>query len=86
MLAHKANGEHPASYYNLLLVTQKLKRQAKARDPLLPKVAATNGSTMTCSQMPRNLFPSCKLKGTFSFAVHTATVGNDKAEEDPVWN
>ena len=52
MLAHKVDGEHPASYSDLPLAVQKLERRAEARDPLPPKAAATNGSTTTHSQMP----------------------------------
>ena len=43
MLAHNVDGEHQASYSNLLLATQKLERQAEARDPLPLKMTATSG-------------------------------------------
>ena len=36
MLAHKVDGEHPASYSDLLLATQKLERWGEAWDPLPP--------------------------------------------------
>ena len=83
MLAHKLDGEHPASYSDLLLAAWKLERQAEVRDPLPPKTAMTNGSTRMHSQTPGNLFPLCKLKGNCRFATHVATIGNDVAEEDP---
>ena len=67
MLAHKVDGEHPASYSDLLLATWKLERWAEARDPLSPKMAATNGSDMMHSQMPGNLFPSHKPKRQLHF-------------------
>ena len=82
MVAHKIDDEHPASYSDLLLATQKLERWTKARDPLSPKTTATCGSNMTHSQMPGNLFPLHKLKGTCTFTTWAATVGNDKAEKD----
>ena len=69
MLAHKLDGEDQASYSNLLLATQKLERQAKARDSLPSEIAATNGSTMMHSQMSGNLFPSHKLKCNHTFAA-----------------
>ena len=61
MLAYKGDGEHLASYSDLLLATWKLERWAEARYPLPPKTAATSGSNMTHSQMPGNLFPLHKL-------------------------
>ena len=82
MLVHKVDGNHPASYSNLLLAKQKLERLAEARDPLPPKTAATNGSTTMHSQMPGNLYPSCMLKGNCTFAAQAATVENDVVEED----
>ena len=63
MLAHKVDGDHPASYSALLLAAWKLERQNKAIDPLLPKTSTTGGSNVTHSQTPLNLFPSQKLKG-----------------------
>ena len=57
MLAHKVDGEHPVSYSDLLLATQKLERWAEARDPLPPKTAVTSGSNMMHTQTPGNLFP-----------------------------
>ena len=82
MLANKVDGEHPANYYDLLLATQKLERLAEARDTLPPKMAATSGLNMMCSQKPGNLFPSHKMKGNCTFAAEAATVRNDEAEED----
>ena len=82
MLARKVNGEHPSSYSNLLLATWKLE-QAEARDPLPQKMAVTNGLTTMCSQILRNLFPSCKLMGNCTFASQAVTIGNYMAEEDP---
>ena len=66
MLAHKVDGEHPASYSDLLLATQKLERWTETRDPLLPKMAATSGLNTMHSAMPGNLFPSHKLKVNFT--------------------
>ena len=83
MLAHKVDGEHPASYSDLLLVAQKLERWAEARDPLPPKMAATNGSNIMHFQMPGNLFPSHKLKGNCTFPTWAVTIGNDEVKEDP---
>ena len=77
MLAHKVDGEHPASYCDLLLAAQKLERWAGPRDPLPSKIAAASGSNMTCSQMPGNLFPSHKLKGNYTSAARAVTLGND---------
>ena len=82
MLAHKLDGEHPASYSDLLLATQKLERWAEARDPLPPKTATTSGPNMTHSQMAGNLFPSCKLKGSCTLMAQAMTIGNDKAGKD----
>ena len=82
MLAHKVDGEHPASYSNLLLATQSLERWSEAGDPLPPKMAATSGSNMIHSQMPGNLFLSHKLRGNHTFTAQAVTIGNDKAEED----
>ena len=58
-----------ASYSNLHLATQKLKRWAEVTDPLPPKMAATNGLNMMHSQMPGNLFPLHKLKGNCNFTT-----------------
>ena len=77
------DGEHPASNSDLLLAVQKLERCAEARYPLPPKMAATTGSNMTNSQMPENLFPSCKLKDNCTFTTQAMTIGNDEAKEDP---
>ena len=57
MLAHKVDGDHPASYSDLLLAAQKLERQNKARDPLLPKTTKTGGSNITHSQTQWIFFP-----------------------------
>ena len=83
MLAHKEDGEHPASNSDLLLTAQKLQRQAEGRDPPPPKMAATKGSDMTHSQMPGNSFTLCNLKGNHTFATEAVTIRNDMTEEDP---
>ena len=72
MLAYKVDGEHPASYSDLLLEAKKLERQAEARDPLLPKTTTTGGSNITHSQSSGNLFPSWKLKGSHTFTAQSA--------------
>ena len=82
-LIYKVDDEHPAIYSDLLLATQKLERWAEARDPLPPKVVATNGLTVMHSQMPGNLFSLCKLKGHCTFTAQAVNIGNDTAEEDP---
>ena len=69
MLAHKVDVEHPAGYSNLLVVVQKLERQAEAIDPLLSKTAAAGRLNVTCSQRPGNLFPSEELKGNCTFTA-----------------
>ena len=83
MLAHKVDGEHPASYCDLLLDGEKLERWAEARDPLPPRMTVTNGSNAMHSQMSGNLFPLHKLKDNCTFAAQAATIGNNVAEEDP---
>ena len=83
MLAHEVDGEHPASYSNLPLAAQKLEWRAEARNPLPPRMAVTNWSNVMHSQIPGNLFPSCKLKGNHTFTTWTVTIGNDMEEEDP---
>ena len=83
MLAHKVDGEHPSIYSDLPLATQKLERWAEARDSLPPRMAATNGSNVMCSQMPGNLFPLPQVEGQLYFPVWAATIGNDMSEEDP---
>ena len=80
MLAHKVDGDHPISYLDLFLAGQKLERQNKARDPLLPKT--TGGSNRTHSQTPVNLFTSQKLKGNWTFNAWLATVEGNKVGED----
>ena len=82
MLAHKVDGEHPASYSDLLLAAQKLDRQSKARDPLFPKNHPAGEVNITDSQTPVSLFPSQKLKGNQTFTTQSATVESDKARED----
>ena len=67
MLAHKVDGEHPASYSNLLFAAKKLERWAEAGDPLLPKTTTTGGLNVTWPQTSGNLFSSRKLKGTHTF-------------------
>ena len=81
-MTDKVDGKHPASYSDLLLAVQKLERCKEARDPLPLKTAAASGSKMTHSQMPGNLFPSCKLKGDYTFVTQAATIRNDEAVED----
>ena len=44
ILAHKVDGKHATSYYNLLPAAQKLERWAEARDPLLLKPTTTGGN------------------------------------------
>ena len=83
MLVHILDAELPASYSGLLLGIQKLEGWAEARNPPPLKIAVTNGSTAMHSEMPGNLFPSCKLKGHHTFSTQAATVGNGTAEEDP---
>ena len=82
MVVHKEDGEHPAGYSNLLLAAWKLKREAEARDPLPTKTATAGRLNVNHSQTSGNLFPSLKLKGNFTFTAQSATVGNNKAEED----
>ena len=82
MLTYKVDGEHPASYSDMLLAAQKLKRLAEARDPLLPKTTTTGELNITHSQTPGNSFPSQKLKGNHTFTTQSATVKSNKAEED----
>ena len=67
MLAHKVDSEHPTSYSDLLLATQKLERWTEVRDPLPPKKTTTSGLNVMCSQMTGNLFPSHKLKDKCTF-------------------
>ena len=83
MLAHKVDGEHPANYSDMLMAAQMLEWWVEVRDPLPPKMAATNGSTMMCSQTLGNLFPLHKLKDNHIFTTQAVTVGNDEAKEDP---
>ena len=83
MLVHNVDGEHLASYSDLLLAAQMLERQAEARDPLPPKMAPPSGSKITSSQMPGNLFPSCKLKCNCTFAAGAMIIRMDEAKEDP---
>ena len=82
MLATKVDGEHLASYCNLLLAAQKLERQAEARDPLLLKTTIVSRLNMTHSQTPGNLFSSWKLKNNNTFTAQSTTVENSEAEED----
>ena len=83
MLPHKVDGEYPASYSSLLLAAQKLERWAEARDPLPSKTATAGRLNATHSQTSGNLCSSQKLKGNHTFTAQSATVGNNKAEEDP---
>ena len=82
MLAHKMDGEHPASYSYLLLVAQKLERQVEARYPLLPKTTTTGGSNVTPPQAVGNLFPPRKLKGNHIFMAWSAVVESIGTEGD----
>ena len=81
MFAHKVDGEHPTGYPDLLLAAQKLKRQAEARDPLLPKTTTTGASNVTHSQTPGDLFLSQKLKGNLTFTAQSATVETMKLKK-----
>ena len=67
MLAHRMDGKHPASYFNLLLAACRLKSWAEARDSLLKKTTTTGGSNGTWPQALGNVFPSGKLKGNHTF-------------------
>ena len=82
MLAHKVNIDHPTSYSDLLLTDRKLERQNETRDSLLLKTTTTEGSNVTHSQAPMNLFPSQKLKGNQAFTAWSVTMGGNKAGED----
>ena len=82
MLAHNVDGDHPASYSDLLLAAQKLERWAEAGVNLLPKTTTTRGLNITSSQNPENVFPSQKLKGNCAFTTQSATVKRSKAEDD----
>ena len=82
MLAHKVNGEHPASYSDLLLAVQKLERWAEARDPLLLKITMNGGPNATQLQALVNLFPSRKLKGNCIFMAWYAIVESIGTEGD----
>ena len=79
MLTQKVDGEHPASYSNLLLVAQRLKRWAETRDPLLPKTTAAGKLNITHSQTPG---PFQNLKGNCTFTAQSTTVENNEVEED----
>ena len=83
MLAHKVDGENPASYSYLLLAAWKLKRWAEDWNPLPPKTATTSGLNVMHSQLTGNLFPSDKLKGNHTFTAWAMTIGNDEAGKDP---
>ena len=89
MLAHKVDGDYPASYSDLFLAAQKLERQNKATDPLLPKTTTAGGLNITHSQTPVNLFHSCKLKGKLTFTAWSVTVEGNKVGGDsdakPEW-
>ena len=82
MLAHKEDGEHPASYSNLLLAAWKLERWEEARDPLVPKTTTTGGSNITQPQALENLFPSWKPKDNHTFTAQSAIVRSIGTEED----
>ena len=82
MLAHKVDDDQPANYSDLILAVQKLERQSKAKDLLLPKAITTRGLYITYSWIPVNLFPSQKLKGNQTFTAPSATVEGSKVGED----
>ena len=84
MLAYKVDGEHPASYSDLLLAAQKLKRQAEAGDPLLLKPTMTEETNFTQPQASGNLFPSKKLKGNHSFMAQSTIVKNVGSKRDSI--
>ena len=69
MLANKVDGDHPASYSDLLLAAPKLERGAEARDLLLSETTATGGSYVMYSQTPGNLFRSQKLRDNCTFTT-----------------
>ena len=76
MLAHKVDGDHPASYSGLPLAAWKLKRQNKAGDYLLPKTTTTGGSNITHSQTP------VKLKDNWTFTAQSGTMEGNEVGED----
>ena len=82
MLAHKVDGEHPVRYSYLLLAAWKLERKAEARDPLLLKTTTTGGLNVTHSQTSGKLFPSQKLKGSYTSTAQSTMVETNDAEED----
>ena len=83
MFAHKVDGEHPSSYSNLFLATQKMERWAEARKLSPKKMATTSGSNTMCSQTPGSLFPLHKLKSNCTCIAQAVTIRNDMAEENP---
>ena len=64
MLAHKVDGEHPASYSNVLLAAWKLERWAEAIDPPPPKTAVTSGLNMMILRCQGICFPHISWKAT----------------------
>ena len=82
MLAHKVDGEHLASYSDLLLAVWELERCAEARDPLLPKTTTMGGLNVTQPQTWGNLFPVRKLKDNHTFMALSAIVESNGTEED----
>ena len=82
MLADKVDGNHPASYSDLLLAAWKLKRWAETKDPLLSKTTTTGGLNVTQPHTFGNLFPSRKLKGNHTFTAHCTIVESIGDEED----
>ena len=82
MLAHKVDWENPVTYSELLLDTQKLERQAEARDPLLLKTTTAGSLNVIFSQSQENIFPSRKLKGNHIFTAWSAAVKECEMEED----
>ena len=86
-LAHKGDGEPPASYSNLLLVAQKVERWAEAQDSLPLQTATTSGLNVMCSQTQGICFPHLSWKAT-TFAGQATTVGNDELKRSsckPQW-
>ena len=63
MLAHKVDGQHPASYSNLLLAAKKLEIWAEARDPQLPKTTTMEWPNVSWPQTLGNLFPPRPAEG-----------------------
>ena len=67
MLAQKVDGEHPASYSNLLLAAQKLEGWAEVRDLLPPKTLWLMDQTWCIVRCQGIVLLLCKLKGNCIF-------------------